>query len=74
LSTQRVLLSRKWLIALDLNTRLTLESTALQWMLVPQQALITNFDIESVMMYPIRKGWVTGVKPREVPMKLSEGD
>jgi hypothetical protein len=26
------------------------------------------------MMYPIRKGWVTGVKPREVPMKLSEGD
>ena len=36
--------------------------------------VITNFDIESVMMYPIRKGWVTGVKPREVPMKLSEGD
>jgi len=36
--------------------------------------VITKFDIESVMMYPIRKGWVTGVKPREVPMKLSEGD
>lgn len=36
--------------------------------------VITKFDIESVMMYPIRKGWVTGFEPREVPMKLSEGD
>jgi hypothetical protein len=36
--------------------------------------VITNFDIESVMMYPIRKCWVTGFEPREVPMKLSEGD
>ena len=35
-------LSRKWLIAPDLNTRWSLESTALQWMLVPQQALITT--------------------------------
>ncbi|MCX5954818.1 MAG: hypothetical protein NTZ40_15325, partial [Cyanobacteria bacterium] len=41
-SIQRVLLSRKWLIAPDLNTRWSLESTALQWMLVPQQALITK--------------------------------
>lgn len=41
-STKRFLLSRKWLIALDLKTRVTLESTALQWMLVPQQALVPN--------------------------------
>jgi len=36
--------------------------------------VITNFDIASVMIYPIRKNWTTDGKTREVPMKLSEGD
>jgi len=36
--------------------------------------IITEFDIESVMMYPRRTNWTKNYPPGEIPDMLSEGD